>query len=84
MAPHGGRLRFRVAVTLDPQCCREEVKSAGNFKAICKMRFWFGTACLLPGQVCVCGGAGGIGQPLSMLMALDPNVKDEPSGFRGA
>ena len=27
-------------------------------------------------QVCVCGGAGGIGQPLSMLMALDPNVKD--------
>ena len=26
-------------------------------------------------KVCVCGGSGGIGQPLSMLMALDPNVK---------
>ena len=25
-------------------------------------------------QVCVVGGAGGIGQPLSMLMAMDPNV----------
>jgi malate dehydrogenase len=25
-------------------------------------------------KVCVCGGAGGIGQPLSMLMAMDPNV----------
>eukprot|EP00747_Dinoflagellata_sp_TGD_P142183 gnl/TRDRNA2_/TRDRNA2_176210_c0_seq1.p1 gnl/TRDRNA2_/TRDRNA2_176210_c0~~gnl/TRDRNA2_/TRDRNA2_176210_c0_seq1.p1 ORF type:complete len:438 (+),score=148.81 gnl/TRDRNA2_/TRDRNA2_176210_c0_seq1:94-1407(+) len=29
-----------------------------------------------PFKVCVCGGAGGIGQPLSMLMALDPNVKE--------
>merc|ERR1712232_34825 len=27
-------------------------------------------------KVCVCGGAGGIGQPLSMLMNLDPNVKE--------
>eukprot|EP00933_Yihiella_yeosuensis_P016856 TRINITY_DN1425_c0_g2_i2.p1 TRINITY_DN1425_c0_g2~~TRINITY_DN1425_c0_g2_i2.p1 ORF type:complete len:422 (-),score=156.78 TRINITY_DN1425_c0_g2_i2:310-1575(-) len=27
-------------------------------------------------KVCVCGGAGGIGQPLSMLMALDSNVKE--------
>mmetsp|Transcript_50298 Transcript_50298/g.116779 ORF Transcript_50298/g.116779 Transcript_50298/m.116779 type:complete len:310 (-) Transcript_50298:7-936(-) len=27
-------------------------------------------------KVCVCGGAGGIGQPLSMLMAMDPNVKE--------
>merc|ERR1712028_275407 len=27
-------------------------------------------------KVCVCGGAGGIGQPLSMFMALDPNVKE--------
>merc|ERR1711933_562631 len=26
--------------------------------------------------VCVCGGAGGIGQPLSMLMSLDKNVKE--------
>jgi malate dehydrogenase len=25
-------------------------------------------------KVCVCGGAGGIGQPLSLLMGLDPNV----------
>merc|ERR1711988_852329 len=25
-------------------------------------------------KVCVCGGAGGIGQPLSMLMSMDPNV----------
>jgi len=25
-------------------------------------------------KVCVCGGAGGIGQPLSLLMSLDPNV----------
>merc|ERR1719517_197698 len=25
-------------------------------------------------KVCVCGGSGGIGQPLSLLMALDPNV----------
>jgi len=25
-------------------------------------------------KVCVCGGAGGIGQPLSMLMAMDDNV----------
>jgi len=34
-------------------------------------------------KVCVCGGAGGIGQPLSMFMALDPNVKElsvDPSG----
>jgi malate dehydrogenase len=31
-----------------------------------------------PGQfkVCVCGGAGGIGQPLSLLMSLDKNVKE--------
>lgn len=29
-----------------------------------------------PFKVCVCGGAGGIGQPLSMLMATDPNVKE--------
>merc|ERR1712039_329740 len=27
-------------------------------------------------KVCVCGVAGGIGQPLSMLMSLDPNVKE--------
>merc|ERR1712071_692231 len=27
-------------------------------------------------KVCVCGGAGGIGQPLNMFMALDPNVKE--------
>merc|ERR1712048_600830 len=27
-------------------------------------------------KVCVCGGAGGIGQPLSLLMATDPNVKE--------
>jgi len=27
-------------------------------------------------KVCVCGGAGGIGQPLSMLMALDPKVRE--------
>jgi len=27
-------------------------------------------------KVCVCGGAGGIGQPLSMLMALDANVAE--------
>ncbi|CAE8603603.1 unnamed protein product, partial [Polarella glacialis] len=27
-------------------------------------------------KVCVCGGAGGIGQPLSLLMGLDPNVKE--------
>lgn len=25
-------------------------------------------------KVCVCGGSGGIGQPLSLLMSLDPNV----------
>lgn len=25
-------------------------------------------------KVCVCGGAGGIGQPLSLLMNMDPNV----------
>ena len=25
-------------------------------------------------KVCVCGGAGGIGQPLALLMALDSNV----------
>jgi len=29
-----------------------------------------------PFKVCVCGGAGGIGQPLSMFMAMDPNVKE--------
>merc|ERR1712050_829665 len=29
-----------------------------------------------PFKVCVCGGAGGIGQPLSLLMAKDPNVKE--------
>merc|ERR1719163_22181 len=27
-------------------------------------------------KVCVCGGAGGIGQPLSMLMALDERVSE--------
>eukprot|EP00928_Gymnodinium_smaydae_P016176 TRINITY_DN1602_c0_g2_i1.p1 TRINITY_DN1602_c0_g2~~TRINITY_DN1602_c0_g2_i1.p1 ORF type:complete len:370 (-),score=94.14 TRINITY_DN1602_c0_g2_i1:167-1201(-) len=27
-------------------------------------------------KVCVCGGAGGIGQPLSLLMAKDPNVRE--------
>merc|ERR1712007_220033 len=27
-------------------------------------------------KVCVVGGAGGIGQPLSMLMAMNPNVSD--------
>lgn len=27
-------------------------------------------------KVCVCGGAGGIGQPLSMLMAMDPRVSE--------
>jgi len=27
-------------------------------------------------KVCVCGGAGGIGQPLSLLMALDERVKE--------
>lgn len=32
----------------------------------------------MPGsfKVCVCGGAGGIGQPLSMLMSMDPNVAE--------
>lgn len=25
-------------------------------------------------KVCVCGGSGGIGQPLSLLMSMDPNV----------
>lgn len=25
-------------------------------------------------KVCICGGAGGIGQPLSLLMGMDPNV----------
>lgn len=33
-------------------------------------------------KVCVCGGSGGIGQPLAMLMALDPNVK-EKKGSKG-
>merc|ERR1719409_668589 len=27
-------------------------------------------------KVCVCGGAGGIGQPLSMLMSMDSNVRE--------
>lgn len=27
-------------------------------------------------KVCVCGGAGGTGQPLSMFMAMDPNVRE--------
>jgi len=27
-------------------------------------------------KVCICGGAGGIGQPLSLLMAMDPNVTE--------
>jgi len=27
-------------------------------------------------KVCVCGGSGGIGQPLSLLMSLDPNVSE--------
>jgi len=27
-------------------------------------------------KVCVCGGAGGIGQPLSMLMAMNSNVRE--------
>jgi malate dehydrogenase len=27
-------------------------------------------------KVCVCGGAGGIGQPLSLLMSMDNNVKE--------
>merc|ERR1719492_216216 len=27
-------------------------------------------------KVCVCGAAGGIGQPLSLLMSQDPNVRE--------
>merc|ERR1711937_100120 len=27
-------------------------------------------------KVCVCGGSGGIGQPLSLLMSMDPNVSE--------
>ena len=27
-------------------------------------------------KVCVCGGAGGIGQPLCLLMSMDPNIKE--------
>jgi len=27
-------------------------------------------------KVCICGGAGGIGQPLSLLMAMEPNVAE--------
>jgi malate dehydrogenase len=27
-------------------------------------------------KVCICGGAGGIGQPLSLLMTLDKNVRE--------
>jgi len=27
-------------------------------------------------KVCVCGGAGGIGQPLCLLMSMDPNVRE--------
>jgi len=27
-------------------------------------------------KVCVCGGSGGIGQPLSLLMAMNPNVSE--------
>ena len=27
-------------------------------------------------KVCVCGGAGGIGQPLCLLMAMEPNIKE--------
>jgi malate dehydrogenase len=44
----------------------------GNcFEGVCK-------GATPPGKfkVCVCGGAGGIGQPLSLLMSLDPNVKE--------
>jgi len=38
-----------------------------------------GASDAMPGgnfKVCVCGGAGGIGQPLSMLMAMDENVAE--------
>lgn len=27
-------------------------------------------------KVCICGGSGGIGQPLSLLMAMDPNTDE--------
>mmetsp|Transcript_30320 Transcript_30320/g.68902 ORF Transcript_30320/g.68902 Transcript_30320/m.68902 type:complete len:400 (-) Transcript_30320:174-1373(-) len=35
---------------------------------------WFGGQKKGNFKVCVCGGSGGIGQPLSLLMSLDPNV----------
>lgn len=35
---------------------------------------FFGGAAKGNFKVCVCGGSGGIGQPLSLLMALDDNV----------
>ena len=27
-------------------------------------------------KVCVCGGAGGIGQPLCLLMAMEPDISE--------
>jgi len=41
-------------------------KSIGSSKVTCTSRASF--------KVCVCGGAGGIGQPLCMLMAMNPLV----------
>jgi malate dehydrogenase len=37
---------------------------------------WFGGASKGNFKVCVCGASGGIGQPLSLLMATDPNVAE--------
>jgi len=38
---------------------------------------WFGGKAAAGNfKVCVCGGSGGIGQPLSLLMALDDNVAE--------
>jgi len=50
---------------------KAKVKAKAKAKAVVKKAAKAG-----PFKVCVCGGAGGIGQPLSMFMAMDPNVKE--------
>ena len=47
-------------------CALRSPLSAGPFSAVSEAKF----------KVCVIGGAGGIGQPMSVLMAMYPLVKE--------
>ncbi|CAK9022845.1 unnamed protein product [Durusdinium trenchii] len=59
---------------LDSQSCLLDLLVSSRFASRFVRQFC--TAMAGNFKVCVVGGAGGIGQPLSMLMAMDPNVSE--------